>query len=112
LDAIGRIKRINNNNHQYDDTPLMYEIMKENSKEINFRNNTFFQLNNHNYIIIHQHTGFKSVNCLVCFLLIVKNQNIKELMRTKTLLTWFSVYCTYWLFGDKAPMMVFSRPSI
>jgi hypothetical protein len=63
------------------------------------------QLNNFNDKIIQQHTGFRSINCFICYIIIINKGNIKNIMRTTTSCSWFEEWYLYLLvtWGRCAP---------
>jgi hypothetical protein len=76
---------------EYDDTAFHFDyVLKDKYKKQNVvSKRTLYPINNCSDKFIKQHTGFKSLSCMMCFILVVCKGETEIMIQTTTSLTFF-----------------------
>jgi hypothetical protein len=81
---------------EYDNTPLHFNYeSKDKYRRDSVSKSTLFTINKCKDKFIQQHTGFKSLSCMMCFVLVVCKGDIEKMIKTTTQLTYFEEWLLY-----------------
>jgi hypothetical protein len=81
----------------HDNMPMHfdYETKDKYKTKDKVRNKTMFRINRCSDKHIKQHTGFNSLSCMICFILVVCKGDVETMLETTTQLTYFEEWLLY-----------------
>ena len=81
---------------EYDNSKMHFDYeLKDKYKRDKVRKETLYRINNCSDKYIKHHTGFKSLSCMMYFILVVCKGDVEIMMTTTTQLTYFEEWLLY-----------------
>jgi hypothetical protein len=81
---------------EYDNTALHFDYeLRDKYKRDKISKATLYRMDNCSDNFIKHHTGFKSLSCMMCYIMVICKGDVEKMMKKTTLLTYFEEWLMY-----------------